>query len=143
MKIARQFHFEAAHRLVHHDGSCQRLHGHSYRLELVFTGDPRPIDPLDPQSGFAADFGRLDRLVRENLLKPHLDHYDLTDHLAGLHYPSAEHVAVWIMAWCQANLDHHPEMGQTRIHTVRLWETAQSWAEADRDDPTRLGIGPP
>lgn len=140
MKIARFFNFEAAHRLPHHDGRCRRLHGHSYRLELVFSGTPRPIVANDPQSGFVIDFGRVDRLVRSGLLEPHLDHVDLTHHLEGLAYPSAEYLAAWIMAWCLKHLEGQPEMGSARMHRVRLWESANSWAEADREDPTLLGM---
>ena len=140
MKIARLFKFEAAHRLQHHDGRCRRLHGHSYRLEMVFEGEVHAPDPQNPQSGFIVDFGILDRIIRSELIDPFLDHHHLDDQLPELPYSSAEYLAAWIVAWCVKNLEQRPEMGPARIVTVRLWETVNAWAEADRRDATRLGF---
>lgn len=138
MKIARLFKFEAAHRLPHHDGKCRRLHGHSYRLRLVFTGSVQPPHPDNPQSGFVADFGRLDRIVRDELIGPFLDHHDLDERVPGLPYSSAEYLSAWIVHWCMTHLDGRPELGDARIDSARLWETVNAWAEADREDGQRL-----
>lgn len=40
MKIAKQFRWEAAHRLPWHEGPCHNLHGHSYRLTVELEGEP-------------------------------------------------------------------------------------------------------
>ncbi|MBF0402205.1 MAG: 6-carboxytetrahydropterin synthase [Magnetococcales bacterium] len=134
MKICRLFTFEAAHQLPYHDGKCQRLHGHSYRLELTFSGPIQPPQPDNPQSGFVADFGRLDRVVRTELIEPYLDHFQLEESIPTLVYPSAESLSAWIMAWCMTHMDARTELGNIRIETVRLWETRNAWAEADRQD---------
>ncbi|MGN7611363.1 6-pyruvoyl trahydropterin synthase family protein [Magnetococcales bacterium HHB-1] len=140
MKIARIFTFEAAHTLPYHDGPCQRLHGHSYRLELIFSGPVRAIHPKNPQSGFITDFGRIQKQVEEHLIQPYLDHHDLSQSISELPYPSAEYLAAWIMGWCMKNLDDHPDMGQAKIHAAILWETQRSWAKAKRKDAKKLGF---
>lgn len=34
----RRIEFDAAHRLLQHEGKCKNLHGHSYALEATFEG---------------------------------------------------------------------------------------------------------
>lgn len=140
MKIARIFKFEAAHRLAYHDGKCSRIHGHSYRLELVFSGHIHPPHPDNPQSGFIADFGLLDRLVKTELIHPYLDHHDLETSIEGLPYSSAEYLAAWIVGWCINHLDGRPELASATIESARVWETVNAWAEADRNDAVLLGF---
>ncbi|MBF0437529.1 MAG: 6-carboxytetrahydropterin synthase [Magnetococcales bacterium] len=140
MKIARSFTFDAAHQLDHHDGKCRRMHGHGYRLELVFSGLPRLPKPDEPQSGFLVDFGILDRLVRTELIQPKLDHFVLNESLPDLPYHSAEYLAAWIMGWCMRHLDGRAELGTTRILSVCLWESDHSWAQASREDAIELGF---
>ena len=134
MKICRIFLFEAAHRLPHHDGKCQRLHGHSYRLELTFSGPIQPPQADNPQSGFVADFGLLDRIIRAELIDPYLDHYVLGERIPALPYSSAELLSAWIVGWCMTHVDARPEQGAIRIERAKIWETTQAWAEADRHD---------
>ncbi len=134
MKICRLFKFEAAHRLTYHDGKCCRLHGHSYRLELIFSGLVQPPHADNPQSGFVADFGVLDRIIRAELIDRYLDHYTLEESMPGLPYSSAEFLSAWIVAWCMTHMDARPELGAIRIDSARVWETVNAWAEADRQD---------
>ena len=89
MLVAREFRFEAAHRLPDHPGPCRHLHGHSYRLRVVCQA------PVDATTGLALDFGALKETVHEHVIAP-LDHSDLNDLLS---VPSAEHIAIW--AWEQ------------------------------------------
>lgn len=142
MRIARQFQFEAAHFLPHHDGRCRNIHGHSYRLELIFTGSVHLPCPEDPQSGFIIDFGRLRDQIQTELIDPHLDHTLLNDSIPELPYVSAEYLAAWIMGWCIRNLESKPEWQDVQITLVRLWETTNAWAEAERDDAIRMGFVP-
>ncbi|MBF0155068.1 MAG: 6-carboxytetrahydropterin synthase [Magnetococcales bacterium] len=134
MRIARRFHFDAAHHLGYHDGKCQRLHGHSYGLELVLSGTPRLPKEGEAQSGFVADFGLLSRIVQRELVDPFLDHRQLNTSLPGIPYTSTEYLAAWIMGWCLRHLEGRPELGGARMDTVRVWESSRSWAEASRED---------
>ena len=40
MRIAKQFRWEAAHRLPWHEGDCSNLHGHSYQMVVELEGTP-------------------------------------------------------------------------------------------------------
>ena len=51
-----------AHRLMHHQGKCANLHGHTWHAEVVFEADH---NPLFQKSGMAADFGDLKAVVKK------------------------------------------------------------------------------
>jgi 6-pyruvoyltetrahydropterin/6-carboxytetrahydropterin synthase len=65
VKIAKEFHWEMAHRLAYHQGGCQNLHGHSYRLHVEIEGTPM-------ENGMVMDYADL-KLMVEPLVKE-LDH---------------------------------------------------------------------
>jgi len=112
--VTRSFTFEAAHQLPWHQGKCQRLHGHSYRLEVTVTG---PIGP----DGIVVDFGDVRRVVQREIID-RFDHRYLNDLLDN---PTAELLATEI--W--------KSLGATElaISRIRLWETADSWVELQAD----------
>ncbi|MEO5353845.1 MAG: 6-carboxytetrahydropterin synthase [Magnetococcus sp. XQGC-1] len=143
MKICRIFTFDAAHQLAYHDGKCRRLHGHTYRMELLFSGPVQRPHRDNPQSGFVADFGRLDQIIRTELVDRYLDHQRLEESIPDLSYSSVELLSAWIMGWCMAHIDARPELGQIRSERVRVWETANAWAEAERQDALPFTPSPP
>ena len=53
MKVAKEFRFEAGHRLYKYPGNCRNIHGHSYvaTIEMELTGDHLN------EYGFVKDFG--------------------------------------------------------------------------------------
>ena len=53
--------FEAAHRLVDYPGKCNRLHGHSWTVEMSVTGDELN------EIGMVADFKTLKSMLMEEL----------------------------------------------------------------------------
>lgn len=112
VRIGRSCRFEAAHHLPNLPAGhrCRNLHGHNYRLELVFEG------ALDVR-GFVMDFAEIDALVAPLLAQ--VDHRLLND-VEGLANPTAEIIAAWF-------LDRLP--GCVR---VRVWETDDCWAEVER-----------
>ncbi len=116
MKISQAFRFEAAHRLpnVPETHRCRRLHGHSYRVEVLLHG------PVDPHTGFVVDFFDLERGFAE--IVGTLDHRCLND-VEGLENPTAENIAIWIWARLKPSLE--------QLCAVRVYETAESWAEYD------------
>lgn len=88
-ELTKTFRFESAHRLPHvPDGhKCGRLHGHSFRVEVVVIGD------ADPQTGWVRDFGDISDVVRPIIDR--LDHRYLNE-IAGLENPTSEVLCAWL-----------------------------------------------
>jgi len=86
----REFTFEAAHQLPPYSG----LHGHSFRVQLVFNGDP------DPAYGWATNLTDLDHPIEE--LRDLLDEKYLNE-VEGLEVPTLENVAKWIFERLQSH----------------------------------------
>jgi 6-pyruvoyltetrahydropterin/6-carboxytetrahydropterin synthase len=89
VQLRRQFSFEAAHFLpTFPDGhKCRRMHGHSYRVDVVVEGD------VDPDRGYLIDYGTIAELCEP--VRKRLDHY-LLNEIEGLANPTAENLARWI-----------------------------------------------
>lgn len=89
VRLVRAFTFEAAHRLPNAPPGhkCRRLHGHSFRVELVCEGD------IDPETGWLVDFADIKRSFEPWLDR--LDHHYLNE-IDGLENPTAENLARWI-----------------------------------------------
>lgn len=90
VELAKTYTFEAAHHLPHvpPDHKCHRLHGHSYRVEVVVAGE------VDAALGWLQDFGDITAVV-EPLLKRELDHRTLND-LPGLENATCENLCAWL-----------------------------------------------
>jgi 6-pyruvoyltetrahydropterin/6-carboxytetrahydropterin synthase len=89
IRLAKSFSFEAAHFLPSfpEGHKCRRMHGHSFRIDIVVEG------PLDPARGYLVDYGDIKRAVAP--LHDELDHRLLND-LPGLANPTSEMLAVWV-----------------------------------------------
>jgi 6-pyruvoyltetrahydropterin/6-carboxytetrahydropterin synthase len=105
VRVKVAFDFEAAHKLPHHPGKCQKLHGHSYHL--VVSVDR----PVVPATGMAIDFADLKQVVRREVVD-RLDHTYVNDTIDN---PTAEAMSVWI--W---NALREPLPG---LAEIELWET--------------------
>lgn len=97
VRLAREFSFEAAHRLpnVPQGHKCARLHGHSFKVELVCEGD------VNPTSGWLIDFADIKAAFEP--LYEQLDHHYLNE-IDGLENPTAENLARWIWIRVQKKL---------------------------------------
>ena len=97
VRVARSFGFEAAHRLpnVPEGHKCRRLHGHSFRVELICEGE------IDPHTGWLIDFADIKRAFEPVFAR--LDHRYLNE-IDGLENPTSENVARWIWERVQATL---------------------------------------
>ncbi len=56
MIVAKQFKWEAAHRIPWHEGKCRNLHGHSYKMIVEFEGET-------DKNGFVIDFNDIKKIV--------------------------------------------------------------------------------
>ncbi|MDX5437824.1 MAG: 6-carboxytetrahydropterin synthase [Pontibacter sp.] len=139
IRLTRQFTFETAHALLHYDGPCRRIHGHSYKLEVTVIGTPL-VNQEHPKNGMVMDFGDLKRLVQEHVVQ-HFDHalilpegtpLDLVqalekyDHRGLLtpYQPSCENMIIDFQHRIRQHLPHYAE-----LHHLKLWETQNSFAE--------------
>jgi|TARA_B110000483_G_scaffold114954_1_gene139532 6-pyruvoyltetrahydropterin/6-carboxytetrahydropterin synthase len=89
MEIYKDFSIEAAHRLpnVPEGHKCARLHGHSFLVRIVVSGEP------GEQSGWILDFSEIKQVFQPIFTQ--LDHNYLND-IEGLENPTSENLALWI-----------------------------------------------
>lgn len=89
VRLTKRFNFEAAHDLpTFPEGhKCRRLHGHSFRFDVVVEGD------VDPARGYLIDYGEIKKVV--NPIVQRLDHYYLNE-IEGLENPTSEVLAKWL-----------------------------------------------
>lgn len=89
IELRKTFQFEAAHKLpnVPADHKCARLHGHSFRVEVVVAGE------CDPKMGWLMDYAEISEAFKPLMEK--LDHYYLND-IPGLENATSEMLAKWI-----------------------------------------------
>jgi 6-pyruvoyltetrahydropterin/6-carboxytetrahydropterin synthase len=89
VRLSKSFSFEAAHDLPTFppDHKCRRLHGHSFRFDVIVEGE------VDPNKGFLIDYGDLKRAA--NPIVNRLDHRYLNE-IEGLTNPTSENLAAWI-----------------------------------------------
>ncbi len=114
VRLVHEFRFESAHRLpkVPAGHKCQRLHGHSFRVEIAVAG------PVNPDTGWFIDFDELYNAWRP--LHAQLDHNYLND-IPGLENPTSEFLVKWIWDALKPAL---PSLDQ-----VALWETCEARCE--------------
>jgi queuosine biosynthesis protein QueD len=106
MILAKQFRFESAHHLPHHQGKCLNPHGHSYRLRVALEVS------VDPVTGMGCDFADLDAVVQERVVA-RADHRDLNDFIPN---PTAENICRWIWGELEAAVPG-------RLAEIELYET--------------------
>ena len=76
-RVSKEFSFDMAHLLDGHDGKCQNLHGHTYKLQVEVAGDLL-VDGA--KKSMVMDFSDLKVVVKKAILDP-MDHafiYDQT-----------------------------------------------------------------
>lgn len=80
-KLTKKFTFEAAHQLPNHDGKCARLHGHSWKGEIVVCAPA--VFTTGPKTGMVVDYGDMKKAVAP-LIEDYLDHHYLNTTLPVL-----------------------------------------------------------
>ena len=114
VRLTKSFHFEAAHDLpTFPEGhKCRRLHGHSYRFDVVVEG------PVQPGKGYLIDYA--DIAGAASPIVSQLDHYYLND-IAGLANPTSEILAKWLWDRLKPNLP--------LLASILVYETCTSACE--------------
>jgi 6-pyruvoyltetrahydropterin/6-carboxytetrahydropterin synthase len=106
VRLTKSFHFEAAHDLPTFpaDHKCRRLHGHSFRFDVIVEGD------VDPARGYLIDYGDIKRAA-EPIVRQ-LDHFYLNE-IPGLSNPTSENLAKWIFDRLKVPL---PDLSAIVVH---------------------------
>lgn len=136
-RVSKEFSFDMAHLLDGHDGKCQNLHGHTYKLQVEVAGDLL-IDGA--KKSMVMDFSDLKAVVKKAILDP-MDHafiYDQTSEREskiaillqelqsktfGVNFrTTAEEMARFIFQ----RLKYDEKLP---ISAIRLWETPTSFCE--------------
>jgi 6-pyruvoyltetrahydropterin/6-carboxytetrahydropterin synthase len=110
MLVTKEFTFDSAHNLPNYHGKCERLHGHTYRLQVTIEA------PIEPESGMALDFAILGDVVEREVVAA-LDHRYLNEIVA---VSSAENMTLWIWNRLAGKLP------RAKLFEVKLWETPTS-----------------
>lgn len=109
MKIRVEDTFDAATSLPGHD-RCDALHGHTYRVEVMVTGEP--------VGGVVADFREIKKKLRA-LLEAY-DHKNLS---TIIEFPSCENICL--------RLAQDLEKAVPGFDMLRIWEGEGKWVEID------------
>jgi 6-pyruvoyltetrahydropterin/6-carboxytetrahydropterin synthase len=146
MLITRRLEFDAGHRIPDHKSQCRNLHGHRYAIEITLSGEIIQRDG-DAANGMVMDFSEVKALASEHLV-------DVWDH-AFLVYagdtevlnflqtlpghktvvidapPTAENLAQEAFRILD-RLYRDVYGNHLRLERVRLFETPNCWADAER-----------
>jgi 6-pyruvoyltetrahydropterin/6-carboxytetrahydropterin synthase len=144
VRVTKIFRFEMAHALWGYDGLCKNIHGHSYVLKVTVIGTPIE-DQADKKLGMVIDFGDLKRVVNKNIVDvfdhsvilnnnapvdKFLDIKDMFDRKTWFDFqPTAENLVIYFADILQKELP--AEIG---LHSIRLYETVNSYAEWFAED---------
>ncbi len=144
VRVTKEFRFEMAHALWNYDGKCKNIHGHSYILQVTVVGEPIN-DENNPKYGMVIDFGDLKKIVNEAIVNP-MDHSLVISNKSkhdGLlqteqmfdrrhittYQPTCENMVIEFARIIRKKLPNN-----VKLYSVKLWETANSFAEWNADD---------
>jgi 6-pyruvoyltetrahydropterin/6-carboxytetrahydropterin synthase len=139
IRVTREFTFEMAHALWNYDGPCRNVHGHSYRLFVTLSGVP--LNSIhNPKNGMVIDFTDIKNIVLENIVNV-FDHAiavsrDFDKEKMEMITKMFENtVVVDFQPTCEnlvadfaMRIKKHLPDG-VRLHSLKLYETARSFAE--------------
>jgi 6-pyruvoyltetrahydropterin/6-carboxytetrahydropterin synthase len=119
--IAKTFTFDAAHHLptMPEGHKCRRLHGHTYRVDVVLRGK------VDAETGILLDYGQIARAWEG--FHDILDHQLLND-IPGLEVPTTENLVAWVFG----HWHRFPGPVWDVLHSIRIHESASTWCEMSK-----------
>ena len=145
IRLTKEFSFESAHALDGYDGLCREIHGHSYRLFVTVVGEPS-CEEGNPKLGMVMDFGDLKRIVNSEIID-RLDHSFVVRRseensalieMLGTKFRNV--VVVEYQPTCENMLSEFAARlqkalpAEVKLHSLRLHETATSYAEWYAED---------
>ncbi len=144
IRVTKEFQFEMAHALWNYNGKCKNIHGHSYILQVTVIGEPIS-DENSTKYGMVIDFGDLKKFVNDAIVNK-MDHSLVISEKSkhdGLlqteqmferrhitpYQPTCEN-----MVYEFASILKNILPSNVKLHSIRLWETANSYAEWYAED---------
>lgn len=123
--ISKTFDFDAAHRLpsVPRGHKCRRMHGHTYRVEIVLSGE---VD----RRGMVVDYAEIAAVWQR--VHDKIDHRTLNK-IRGLENPTTEILAPWILR----RVLRSPVASlrfRAAVEGVRVFESATTHCDAWKKD---------
>lgn len=115
--------FPAAHSNGHHQGHCNRVHGHTWTLEIHCRGDLNR-DPESESFGMVVDFSDIKKAYQK-YVEPRVEHQNLNETLDLVEY-TTELIAIWIYNQLKPHI--------RCLYKIRLWEGKTSFAEVVNGD---------
>jgi len=104
--------FASAHQLRGYKGSCEKLHGHNWKVQIFVLAER--LNEID----IALDFHELKKLAEEVIMP--LDHGFLNDIFPFTEKnPSSENIAKWIYDSLRKKLDND----DVNLSAVTVWES--------------------
>jgi 6-pyruvoyltetrahydropterin/6-carboxytetrahydropterin synthase len=146
LSITRKLEFDAGHRIPDHRSQCRNLHGHRYVLEITLEGEIVDVEGA-PDRGMVMDFADVKSLAVQHLVD-RWDHAFLVfegdtrvreflDTMPGHktvvldRIPTVENLALIAFEILSNVYDAHYGV-DLRLRRVRLYETPNCWADAER-----------
>ena len=131
VELIKTFYAEAAHENPRERGPQGRMHGHSYRLDVVSAGE------LDPERGWLMDYADIKECFRP--IHRQLDHACL-NHVKGMEETHLEAVRGWIRARIPQDFQHFHDV---RVRILGDCSFKPVWLPADDrlGLPERIGFG--
>ena len=141
IRVTRRYRFSASHRLHAPQlsdaqnrelyGKCNNPygHGHNYEVEVSVSG------PLDPRSARAVDTGRLDELVRVQVLEP-FEHRNLNEEVEAFRaaVPTSENLGREIVRRLKRNWGAVFPHEWPRLERISIAETGRNIFEVSPNE---------
>lgn len=146
MRITRRLEFDAGHRIPDHQSQCRHIHGHRYALEITLLGSVIEASGR-PDNGMVMDFSEVKSIAKRHVV-------DVWDHafLVWTNDTVVRNFLATISGHKTVTLDVVPTAenlasaafkildplyrdsygNQLRLERVRLYETPNCWADAER-----------
>ena len=135
MLIAKDFVWNMSHRLMAHKGLCKNIHGHTYKLRIIFEGaidldgmvlDYYQIGSIVEPVGKMLDHGFMfeaaDTVMREFLMSNGFKHIVFQTE------PTAENICSWFADMLIPKFQEYKNLFTMKI---RVYETCDTYAEIE------------
>jgi len=137
-ELTQTIEFNAGHRLSFHEGKCNNLHGHRYKVAVTIQAEK--LKEEGSEKGMVLDLGTLKKIMMEKI-HDELDHtflwYEEDEIFENMqktdlfkvgrsfpYVPTAENIT----KWCYEQLKDELDTSDYWIKSITVWETPNSSA---------------